>query len=121
MNPLNTGRPAVNTLEDFNLKLKQMYEDGMSLSNIGKEVGMSLGAIRNRLLAMEVTMRERGGPNNSRTYLEKVLSSDTVEGVNMLDIILDPNLSLAAKAERLSLHPSTIRLYLRELQKEDEK
>lgn len=104
----------MSSLDDFNLDIRKRYEAGSSLSDIAKIVGLSSAAVRNRLIAMDVERRKRGGSNNVLTRLDKMLNNP-IGREKVLEILLDSNLSTVDKADRLQLHPSTIRQYIKTL------
>jgi len=105
-------------LNDFNQRIRLLYlpieegGEGLSLYQIGKTLGVSVTAVRNRLRSMGIELRTRGGKNNTRTYLERL---DPVARAQVTEILLDEKISLYSKSLALNLHPNTIRTYIAEL------
>lgn len=94
--------------------LRTLYsQDFLSISALSEMLHLSKNTIRERLQFHFITIRARGGPNN------------TGKGKSRLDEVsqeLWNTLSNEQIAERLKMHPSTVNKYKRRLEtKRDEK
>lgn len=94
---------------DLDQSLMTLYQQGLSLNDIQKKVGLSTTTIRRRLQYLGVDLRPRGGPRHTNILLQDLIKN-TPEAQK---IIYDDNLSLHTRAKKLGVGPNTLINFLK--------
>lgn len=104
-------------IDDLDAKIKDLYVNKkVSATLIAQALGCATGTVIRRLRCLGVEINPRGGANHTVRYLEKLYQENPVK---VKKVLANLETNLKEKAAELEVAPSTLRAYLRAIQKEE--